>query len=56
MKRPRWKKWLDDPGEGLAEALLVLLTCLVVVLGMARLVSRAVSRYFDEAARALGLS
>ena len=56
MKRPRWKKWLDDPGEGLAEALLVLLTCLVVVLGMARLISQTVSRYFEEAARALGLS
>ena len=56
MKRPRLKKWLDDPGEGLAEALLVLMTCLVVVLGFARLVSRTVSRLFEEAARALGLS
>ena len=56
MKWPRWKKWLDDPGEGLAEALLVLLTCLVVVLGMARLVSQTVSHFFEEAARALGLS
>ncbi len=56
MRRPRWKKWLDDPGEGLAEALLVLLTCLVVVLGMARLISRTVGRFFEDVARALGLS
>ncbi|MGH9555343.1 MAG: hypothetical protein ACRD2Y_05920 [Terriglobales bacterium] len=55
MKRPRWRKWLDEPGEGLAEALLVLLTCLVVVLGMARLVSQTVGRLFEAAARAMGL-
>ncbi|MGH9555315.1 MAG: hypothetical protein ACRD2Y_05780 [Terriglobales bacterium] len=55
MRRPRWTKWLDDPGDGLAEALLVLLTCLVVVLGMARLVSQTVGRFFEVAARAMGL-
>ena len=55
MKWPRWQKWLDEPGEGLAEALLVLLTCVVVVLGMARLVSQTVGRFFEAAAKAMGL-
>ncbi|MCI0355280.1 MAG: hypothetical protein L0099_09620 [Acidobacteria bacterium] len=49
------KKWLDEPGEGLAEALLVLLTCVVVILGMARLVSQTVGRFFQAAAKAMGL-
>lgn len=55
MKWPRLKKWLDEPGQGLAEALLVLITCLVVVLGIARLVSGTVGRLFEAAARALNL-
>ena len=55
MNRPRWTKWLDEPGEGLAEALLVLFTCLTVVLGMARLVSRTVASFFEATARAMGL-
>lgn len=55
MKWPRLKKWLDEPGQGLAESLLVLITCLVVVLGIARLVSVTVGRFFDAAAQALGL-
>ncbi|MGH9508418.1 MAG: hypothetical protein ACRD2Q_05805 [Terriglobales bacterium] len=55
MKWPRLKKWLDEPGQGLAESLLVLLTCLVVALGMARLVSQTVGRFFEAASRAMGL-
>jgi hypothetical protein len=56
MKWPRLKQWLDEPGQGLAESLLVLITCVVVVLGIARVVSVTVSRFFEEVARALGLN
>ncbi len=56
MKWPRLKKWLDEPGQGLAESLLVLLSCLVVVLGIARLVSVTIGRLFEAAARAMGLT
>lgn len=56
MKWPRLKKWLDEPGQGLAEALLVLTICLVVVLGIARLVSTTIGDLFEAAARALHLN
>jgi len=55
MKWPRLKKWLDEPGQGLAESVLVLITCLVVFLGIARLVSVTIRGLFEAAARALGL-